>query len=204
MYVLIALWFLQTADSAPQRVVILGDSLTAGYGLSPDLAYPALLQKKVDAEGLAVTIVNAGVSGDTSAGGLRRLNWLLKAPIDVFVLALGANDGLRGLPVSETETNLKAMIEKVRAANPKVKVLLMGMKVPPNMGESYSQSFEAIFPQVAQSEQVKLLPFLLDKVAGDETLNQADGIHPNQAGHEIVAQTVWTALNPLLKKEKGR
>ncbi|MCB1052807.1 MAG: arylesterase, partial [Acidobacteria bacterium] len=128
----------------------------------------------------------------------------LKAPIDVFVLALGANDGLRGLPVSETETNLKAMIEKVRAANPKVKVLLMGMKVPPNMGESYSQSFEAIFPQVAQSEQVKLLPFLLDKVAGDETLNQADGIHPNQAGHEIVAQTVWTALNPLLKKEKGR
>lgn len=182
----------------PTTVVFLGDSLTAGLGLSADQAYPALVAKALLAEGREIRAVNAGVSGDTSAGGLRRLGWLLSQKPAVVVLALGANDGLRGLPVKELEENLRRIVTRARAEG--ATVLLCGMLVPTNYGPDYGRDFAAVFPRLARELSVAFVPFLLSDVAGRKDLNQTDGVHPNPAGQEIVAKTVLQALRPLLSK----
>ncbi len=176
--------------------MVLGDSLTAGLGLPADQAFPALLQQRINRAQLPFDAVNAGVSGDTSAGGLRRLNWVLSDDVHVLVVALGANDGLRGLPVAEMRRNLTAIVESARKRG--VIVLVAGMEAPPNMGAEYTSAFRAVFRDVAQEHGATLLPFLLDGVAGDPALNQADGIHPNAEGARRVADLVWRALEPLL------
>jgi len=185
----------RTADERP-KVAILGDSLTAGLGLLETQSYPHLLQKRIDADGLRYEVINAGVSGDTSAGGLRRLDWVLQEDVRVLVVALGANDGLRGLSVSEMKHNLAQIIETARAKH--VMVILAGMEAPPNYGAEYASSFRQAYRELALQYRVPFIPFLLDKVAGQAALNQADGIHPNPQGAEIVADTVWSQLKPLL------
>jgi acyl-CoA thioesterase-1 len=177
--------------------VALGDSITAGLGLSPEQAYPALLQQRIDQEGLKFEVVNAGVSGDTSAGGLSRLEWALDGDVRVLIVALGGNDALRGLPVEELRRNLTAIIEGARAR--KIKVLLAGMEAPPNFGQSYTVSFHKIYPELAAHYKVAFVPFLLEGVAGIETLNQRDGIHPTAEGARIIAESMWRTLRPMLE-----
>ena len=189
-----------SAESGRPKVVLLGDSLTAGLGLLETQAYPAVLQRKIDADGYDYEVDNAGVSGDTSAGGLRRLDWALQGNVKVLVLALGANDGLRGLSVLEMTNNLTQIIERVRARNV---MILAGMEAPPNYGQEYATSFRQAFRTIAQRERVVFIPFLLDKVAGHPELNQGDGIHPNVKGAEIVADTVWNVLRPALDQIAG-
>jgi acyl-CoA thioesterase-1 len=185
--------------SAPKAVVVLGDSLAAGFGLDPDEAFPALLQTKIDDAHLNFTVINAGVSGDTSSGGLRRIDWLLKRPVDVLVLELGGNDGLRGIPVADTETNLQNIIEKVQKKNPQAQIVIAGMQMPPNMGDGYDVPFREIFPTLAKQFHAALIPFLLEGVGGHPDLNQADHIHPTAEGDKIVADNVWKILGPVLK-----
>jgi acyl-CoA thioesterase-1 len=185
----------RTDDDRP-KIAILGDSLTAGLGLLDTQSYPHLLQKKIDADGFRYEVINAGVSGDTSAGGLRRLDWVLKEDVRVLIVALGANDGLRGLSASEMKHNVGQIIETARGKN--VIVILAGMEAPPNYGAEYASSFRQAYRDLAVQYRVVFIPFLLDKVAGQATLNQADGIHPNPQGAEIVADTVWNVLKPLL------
>ena len=192
-----ALVALRTTDARP-KIAILGDSLTAGLGLSETQSYPHLLQKRIDADGFRYEVMNAGVSGDTSAGGLRRLDWVLQEDVRVLVVALGANDGLRGLSVSEMKHNLGQIIETARAKH--VVVILAGMEAPPNYGAEYASSFRQAYRELALQYRVPFIPFLLDKVAGQAALNQADGIHPNPQGAEIVADTVWSQLKPLLDR----
>lgn len=191
-------WLLMGASNAPLVIVFYGDSLTAGYGIDPESAFPALIGKALEQKGKNVKVVNAGVSGETSAGGLSRVDWVLRQPVDIFVLELGANDGLRGLPVEQTKKNLQAIIDKVKAKNPNVKIVIAGMMVPPNMGPDYSAQFQKIFPELARRNDAALVPFLLEDVAGIKTLNLADGIHPNPEGHQIVARNVLKVLEPLL------
>ncbi|MFQ5929115.1 MAG: arylesterase [Acidobacteriota bacterium] len=179
-------------------ILILGDSLTAGYGLDPSQAFPALIQQEIDALGWNFKVMNAGLSGDTSADGLRRIDWLLRRKIEFLVLELGANDALRGLPLDETERNLQAIIDKVRKRYPEVKIVIAGMLVPPNLGQQYTERFRSIFPELAKRNKVALIPFLLEGVAGRPELNLPDGIHPTATGHEIIAQTLWKVLRPLL------
>ena len=176
------------------RIVFLGDSLTAGYGLDPEQAYPALLESRLSDEGIEATVVNAGVSGDTSAGGLRRVNWVLSQPTDVLLVALGGNDGLRGQPTEALTENLTAIIETARSKYPDIQILLAGMQMPASMGKQYQQNFAAVYPTVAEETGVTLIPFLLKDVAGDPALNQSDQIHPNAKGQEIIAETVWPYL----------
>ncbi len=178
------------------KVVALGDSLTAGYGLVESQSYPAILQQLIDAEGYGFEVVNAGVSGDTSAGGVRRLDWALDGDVKVLILALGANDGLRGLSVQEMKQNLTTIITRARERN--VVVILAGMEAPPNYGQEYATAFRQAYRDIAQREKVLFLPFLLDKVAGEGALNQSDGIHPNERGTRIVADNIWSVLRPLL------
>ena len=187
--------------AAPQakNILFLGDSITAGYGLEQSQAYPALIQVKIDAKRWNFKAVNAGQSGDTSAGGLNRLNWLLKIRVDVLVLELGGNDGLRGLPAETTKKNLQAIIDGVKAKYPEAKIVLAGMKVPPNMGRDYSKQFEAIYPELAKKNQAALIPFVLAGVGGVRKLNLPDGIHPTAKGQEIVAANVWKVLEPVLR-----
>ena len=180
-------------------IVVLGDSLTAGLGVAADEAYPALVQARLRREGFAYRVVNAGVSGDTTAGGLRRLDWVLRSRPAIVIVALGANDGLRGLPVAAMRDNLVAIVTRLRGAG--ARVLLAGMRMPPNYGDAYTRAFAETFARVARQTRVALLPFLLDGVAGDPALNQPDGIHPNAAGQRVVAETVWRALRPLLERE---
>lgn len=187
------------AAAATRIVLIEGTSLTAGLGLDPDESYPALLQQKIDSAGLPFTVKNAGLSGETSAGALRRLDWLLRGPVDVFVLETGANDGLRGLDVDSLRANIVATVRRVKQARPAARICLVQMDAPPNMGPSYARSFRALYPEVARGEGVTLLPFLLDGVAGQPGLNQADGMHPNVRGERIVAGTVWRGLEPVLR-----
>ena len=190
----------KTADVRP-RIVALGDSLTAGLGLDKDQAYPADLQRKIDAEGLNFEVVNAGVSGDTSAGGWSRLDWALDGNVKVLILALGANDGLRGLPVSEMERNLQGIIDAARTR--RIKVLLAGMETPGNMGAEYRKAFHDVFPRLAKKNRdVAFLPFLLEAVAGKPELNQSDRIHPTAEGARIVADHLWPVLQPLLTTTK--
>jgi acyl-CoA thioesterase-1 len=184
--------------------VILGDSLTAGLGLPSDQSYPTLLQSRLKDEGLEYDVVNAGVSGDTSAGGLSRLDWALQGDVRILVVALGGNDGLRGLPPAALEQNLAQIIE--RAQKRHIRVILAGMEAPPNYGRDYIVSFHKVYPALAKQYHVDLVPFLLDGVAGSETLNQADGIHPTAAGARVVADNVWRVLKPVAEaaKDEGR
>lgn len=187
--------------AAPRTVVFYGDSLTAGYGLdnAASEAFPALIQKRIDDAGLAWRVVNAGLSGDTTSGGMRRLDWVLRQPADIFVLELGANDGLRGLPLDLVKKNLNAIIDRVRAKNPATVVVLTGMRMPVNMGD-YAREFDAIFPEIARERGLPLIPFLLEGVGGLPSMNLPDGIHPNVAGHRRVADNVWPVLAPLLQE----
>ena len=196
---LLALTLLPAALAHAQEPVIvaLGDSLTAGLGVTADEAYPALLQARLERDGLHYRVVNAGVSGDTTAGALRRVDWVLRARPAVVVVALGANDGLRGLPVTAMRDNLAAIVTRLRAGG--ARVLLAGMRLPPNYGAAYTREFAEAFPSVARRASVPLVPFLLEGVAGVPALNQADGIHPNAAGQRVVADNVWRALKPLLQ-----
>jgi acyl-CoA thioesterase-1 len=186
------------AAAENKTVVFFGDSLTAGYGLDPDEAFPALIQKKIDAAGIPARVVNAGLSGETTAGGLRRLNWILRQKVDVLVIELGANDGLRGIAPNATRANLQAMIDQVREKYPHAVIVLAGMQLPPNLGPEYTQKFAAIFPELAKSNQVTLISFLLAGVGGVPSLNQGDGMHPTAKGDRIVADNVWKILEPLL------
>ncbi len=187
------------AGSTQIRVLFLGNSLTAGYGLPANEAYPALLQAHADSLKWPVTVINAGVSGDTSAGGLRRLVWQLETPPDILIIALGANDGLRGLPPSMTKSNLIQIIDLARESNPDVSILIAGMQVPPNLGPIFQEEFREVFPSVADEMDTELIPFLLEGVGGVTELNQSDGIHPNTAGQQRLADTVWHVLEPVLR-----
>ncbi len=181
------------------RLVILGDSLSAGFGVERELAYPALLQRKIDHEGrIACEVVNAGVSGDTSGAGLRRTDWVLRGGVDLFILELGGNDGLRGIPPTATKSNLQGIIDKVRKSNSHAQILIAGMRMPASVGKEYEAEFAAIFPDLAKSNGTSLIPFLLEGVAGDPKLNLPDMIHPTREGHVIIAETVWKHLKPLL------
>ena len=191
----------QHSTASPQartrpRVVVLGDSLTAGLGLPIEDAYPSLLQKRIDDEGLRYEVVNAGVSGDTSAGGLSRLDWALEGDVKFLIVALGGNDALRALPVAELQQNLSTIIERAQAKH--IQVVLAGMEAPRNFGRDYDVGFHQVYPDVAKKYNVPLVPFLLQGVAGDDRLNQRDGIHPTAEGAHIVANNVWTVLKPLL------
>lgn len=196
---IILLMVLFQSSTTQKSVLFFGDSLTAGYGLSStDEAYPALVEKQLVKLGKPSKVINAGLSGETSAGGLSRVDWILRQPVHVFVLALGGNDGLRGLPPEQTKKNLQAIIDKVRAKNPNVKIVIAGMQAPPNMGSLYTNQFKAIFPELAKQNKAALIPFLLEGVAGIEKLNQSDGIHPNIEGHKIIANVVQKVISPLL------
>ncbi len=195
-------------DSASQAakpvVLFLGTSLTAGLGLAREQAYPALIQAKIDSAGLTYRVVNAGVSGETSAGGLRRIDWLLRQPVAVLVVELGANDMLRGQSVEALRSNLEEIIERTRAAHPEARIVLAGMKAAPNLGPRYTAEFESVFVELAQERDVELIPFLLEGVAGVPELNQPDGNHPTAEGQRIVAENVWQVLRPILVKRESR
>lgn len=201
-FFLVALLALTSATPAfGGTILFLGDSLTIGLGVQQEQAYPALIQEKIRAANLPFEVINAGISGDTSAGGLARLDWVLQKPIDVLVLALGANDGLRGLPIAQMKSNLQSIIDRTKAKNPAVKIVIVGMQIPPNYGADYAAQFAAVFPELAKQNNAALVPFLLEGVGGHIDLNQPDHIHPTAAGHKIVAENVWRVLEPLLKKD---
>lgn len=187
---------LPVTSPALERIVCLGDSLTAGYGLDPSQAYPSLLEEMLRDKGSDVEVVNAGVSGDTSAGGLRRLSWIMQQDMDCLVIALGANDALRGQPVDATEKNLREIIRTARQKQPGITIILAGMLAPPNMGEAYASQFRDIFPRVASDESVRLLDFLLKDVAARPELNLADGIHPNAKGQRLIAESLVKLIVP--------
>jgi len=182
-----------------KTIVFYGNSLTAGYGVSPSEAFPAIIQKKIDSLGFPYNVINAGVSGETSSGGKTRIDWILREPIDIFILELGANDGLRGTPLSETKKNLQDIIDKVKAKYPDTKLVFAGMEIPPNMGQAYTTEFRNIYIDLAAKNKMTLIPFLLEGVGGEQELNQADGIHPTAEGHLIVAENVWKQLEKLLQ-----
>ena len=184
--------------SVPKKtIVFFGNSLTAGYGLSPEQAFTSLIQKRIDSLNLPYNVVNAGVSGETSSGGKTRIDWILQQQVDIFVLELGANDGLRGIPLYETRKNLQDIIDSVKAKHPQAKLLFAGMQIPPNMGQTYATEFRDMFRELATKNSMALIPFLLEGV-GEPELNQADGIHPNEKGSKIVAENVWKELQKLL------
>ncbi|PCJ98326.1 MAG: arylesterase [Flavobacteriaceae bacterium] len=183
-------------------ILFFGDSLSAGYGLdNEEDAFPYLIQQKLDSLQLNYTVVNSGLSGETTSGGKNRLDWVLTQQVDVFVLELGANDGLRGIPLSETRNNLQVIIDAVIQKNAETKIILAGMQIPPNMGQDYTTEFRNIFPELAEKNKVALIPFLLDKVGGIPELNQGDGIHPTIEGHKIVAQNVWNVLQHVIMEK---
>jgi acyl-CoA thioesterase-1 len=186
------------ADTTPV-ILFLGNSLTAGYGLTAEEAFPALIQAKLDSAGYRYRVVNAGVSGETSAGGLRRIDWLLRLPVAVLVLELGANDALRGQDLDHTRRNLQEIIDRTRARYPDASIVIAGMQAPPNLGRAYTEEFRRIFVQLARDNDAALIPFLLEGVAAVPHLNQEDGIHPTAEGHRIIAENVWRVLEPVLR-----
>ncbi len=187
-----------SATSKKQTILFYGNSLTAGYGVEPSQAFPALVGQKIDSAGLNYQVVNAGLSGETTAGGRSRISWVLRQPVAVFVLELGGNDGLRGLPLTATRQNLQAIMDTVRRKSPEATIVLAGMQIPPNLGTSYTKEFRELFKELADKNKVVLIPFLLEGVGGIPKLNQPDGIHPTPAGHKIVAKTVWQVIKPVL------
>ncbi|MFK7847510.1 MAG: arylesterase [Rhodothermales bacterium] len=186
------------ASDQTKNILIFGDSITAGYGLEAEQAFPALIQDKIDALDWNYKIVNGGLSGDTSAGGVRRISWMLREPVDILVLELGGNDGLRGTPPEATKQNLQDIIDEVKSQNEEVVIILAGMQIPPNLGQEYTTKFKNVFPDLAAENNAMLIPFLLEDVGGVPSLNQPDGIHPTAEGHKIVAENVWKILKPLL------
>ncbi len=190
-----------TAKPKAKTILFLGNSLTAGYKLDPQNAFPGLIQNKIDALNWPFEVRNAGLSGETTSGGLRRINWLLKQPADILIIELGGNDGLRGISPEVTAKNLQGIIDKALLSNPSIKIILAGMQVPPNLGQDYTASFQAIFPKLAQKNKLPLIPFLLKDVAGNPKLNLPDGIHPTEEGHKIIAETVWQVLKPVLETQ---
>jgi acyl-CoA thioesterase-1 len=185
--------------STKKTILFFGNSLTAGYGVSPTEAFPALIGRRIDSLHLPYQVVNAGLSGETTAGGKSRIGWVLRTRVSIFVLELGANDGLRGLPLAGTMANLQAIIDSVKTRYPDARIVVAGMQTLPNMGADYGTAFSAIFPKLATANHAALIPFLLQNVGGIPQLNQGDGIHPTAAGHKIVAENVWQILAPLLK-----
>ncbi len=185
-------------ESFNKVILFFGDSLTAGYGLELEEAFPALIQNRLDSLGIDCTVINSGLSGETTSGGRNRLDWVLNQKVDIFVLELGANDGLRGIPLAETRSNLQAMIDLVREKNADIQIVLAGMQIPPNMGPEYTTEFRKIFPELAEENQVALIPFLLEGVAGIPELNLEDGIHPTPEGHKIVQENVWAVLRTVI------
>ena len=192
------LGFHNSVNAQTKTIIFFGNSLTAGYGLSPEQAFPNLVQQMISEKGLDYKVINAGLSGETSAGGLNRIDWILNQPVDIFILELGANDGLRGLPLEQTRENLQKIIDKTVSENPHVKIIIAGMMVPPNMGEQYGTEFIQIFSTLAEKNNAALIPFLLEGVGGNLDLNLPDGIHPNVDGHKIVAKNVWEVLEQIL------
>lgn len=198
---LLLLLFFTAKDAVAQenkKILFFGDSITAGYGIDTDKAFPALIQEKIDSLGLQYDVIDAGFSGETSAGGLRRIDWVLQQPIDIFVLELGGNDGLRGVDPQNTKENLQGIITKVEERYPNISIILTGMEAPPNMGADYTERFRTIFRELADENDVLFLPFILEGVAGEPDLNLEDGIHPTAEGHQIVAENVWEVLEPIL------
>jgi acyl-CoA thioesterase I len=189
-----------TEESTDKTILFFGDSITAGYGLEDSKdAFPSIIQSKIDSLGLAYEVINSGVSGETTAGGKSRIAWVLNQDIDIFILELGANDGLRGVPLSETRANLQDIIDAVRDANPETTIILAGMELPPNMGQEYTSEFRSIYADLAKKNDLKFIPFILKGVGGVPELNQSDGIHPTAEGHKIIARTVWEVLKEVLK-----
>ncbi len=191
----------ETQESEKDVILFFGNSLTAGMGLEPSEAFPALIQNRLDSLEYDYEVINAGLSGETTASGKNRINWVLNQDVDIFVLELGANDGLRGIPLEETRKNLQDIINTVKEKNPDTKIVLAGMQIPPNMGEEYTTEFRNIFPELAEENNVELIPFLLEGVAGDPELNQQDGIHPTAEGYKIVTDNVWSVLEDVVEKE---
>lgn len=188
-----------SATTTKDRIILcFGNSITAGMGLNIEEAFPAVIQNRLDSLGLPYQVVNAGLSGETTASGKNRVSWVLNQKVDIFLLELGANDGLRGIPLNETRNNLQAIIDIVREKNPDTQIILAGMQMPPNLGEDYTTEFKNIFPELAAKNDIKLIPFLLESVAGIPELNQQDGIHPTIEGQKIVAENVWEVLEDLL------
>ena len=194
------LWGISTTtQNSRKKIIFFGDSLTAGYGITMEEAFPNLIQQRIDSLGLPYEVVNAGLSGETTAGGANRIDWILRSEPAVFILELGGNDGLRGLSLDQTRANLVSMIEKVRGKYPNAVILLAGMQMFPNMGPEYIEQFKETFPEVAKAKEVNLIPFLLEGVGGEEDLNLPDGIHPNPEGHRLVAENVWAVLKTVLE-----
>jgi acyl-CoA thioesterase-1 len=199
----------RVSDSAGDQhslpvILFLGNSLTAGYGLIPEEAFPALIQQRIDSAGYHYRVTNAGVSGETSAGGVRRIDWLLQNPVAILVLELGANDALRGQDLRATRANLQTIIDRTRAHDPATRIVIAGMQAPPNLGERYTEEFRRLFPELAHENDAALIPFLLEGVAAIPDLNQSDGIHPTAAGHQIMADNVWRILEPLLRGAQAK
>jgi acyl-CoA thioesterase I len=190
-------------SSQRPTVLFLGTSLTAGYGIDPEQAYPALIQRKVDSAGLNYQVINAGLSGETSAGAVRRADWLFRQPVSVLVLETGANDGLRGLPADTLRANIQGILDRAKQLRPRPRLVLIGMRVPSNYGRTYSQQFESLYPQLAKSNGAVLVPFLLEGVGGVRSLNQPDGIHPTAQGQRKMAETVWRVLEPVLRQAQS-
>jgi acyl-CoA thioesterase I len=186
------------STQSKKLILFFGNSLTAGYGIEAEDAFPGLTAARIDSLGLDYRVINAGLSGETTASGLSRLDWFLEEEPAIFILELGGNDGLRGITPSETKKNLKGIIQLVKSKYPETVIVLAGMQIPPNMGQEYTKEFSELFPQVAAEENVKLIPFLLEGVAGNPDLNLPDGIHPTEEGHLIVFETIWDAIKPLL------
>jgi acyl-CoA thioesterase I len=195
---------LEDADSGHPTVLFLGTSLTAGLGLEPDQAYPALIQQKIDSAGLDYRVINAGVSGETSAGALRRTDWLFREPVSVLVVETGANDGLRGLPPDSLQANIQAIFDRARQLRPSPRLVLLGMRLPPNYGREYAERFQRVYQDLARRNGAALVPFLLEGVGGIPSLNQPDGIHPNPEGQRRLAGTVWRVLEPVLREMRER
>ncbi|WP_420582419.1 arylesterase [Reichenbachiella sp.] len=188
----------EKTEQKKKTILFFGNSITAGYQLDLSEAFPALIQERLDSLGYKYRTVNAGLSGETTASGNSRVDWVLKNPVSIFVLELGANDGLRGISIEEARKNLESIIEKVKVKYPDCKILLAGMMVPPNMGQTYSDNFQKIYPDLANKYEIPLIPFLLEGVAGNPELNLEDGIHPTPEGHQILAENVWKHLAPML------
>lgn len=195
---LLLLCFTNSYAQETKTILFFGDSITAGYGLETEQAFPAIIQQKIDSLGLNYAVVNAGLSGETSAGGLRRVDWILRQNVDVFVLELGGNDGLRGIDPQNTKQNLQGIIDKVEQAYPNAEIVLTGMEAPPNLGDLYTNEFRSVYRELAAENDVIFMPFILEDVAGDQELNLPDGIHPTAKGHKIVARNLWDVLKPLL------
>ena len=200
-FIIITFLSLNLSAQEQETILFFGDSITAGYGLTEEQAFPAIIQQKIDSLGLNYKVINSGLSGETTAGGLRRIDWVLQQHVDIFVLELGGNDGLRGIDPLNSKQNLQGIMDKVRETYPEADILLTGMEAPPNMGQTYTSRIREIYTELRNENDVSFMPFILEGVAGDPDLNQSDGIHPTEAGHRVVADDLWEYLRPMLSED---